>query len=52
MLYFGYCLYLYNSVVLPESGFALFWALSISCGQHTCADSLNICIQTFCVVGH
>ena len=40
-------------VVLPESGFTAFWTLSISwSGQYSCANSLNICIQTFCVIGH
>ena len=40
-------------MVLQESEFAVFWTLSISwSGQPICANSLNICIQTFCMIGY
>ena len=39
--------------VLPESGFTAFWTLSISWSrQYSCANSLNISIHTFCVIGY
>ena len=41
---------------IPESGvavFTVFWILSISWnGQPNRISCLNICIQTFCSVGH
>ena len=38
-------------MILPESGFTAFWTLSISWSrQYSCANSLNISIQTFCMI--
>ena len=38
---------------ITESGFTVFWTLSIPwSGQYSCANSLNISIQTFCEIGY
>ena len=45
--------YYIHGMILPESGFIAFWTLSISwSGQYSCANSLNITIQTFCEIGY
>ena len=44
--------YYIQCMIPPESGFTAFWTVSISwSGQYNCANSLNISIQTFCVIG-
>ena len=38
---------------ITESGFTAFWTLSISWSrEYNCANSLNVSIQTFCVIGY
>ena len=45
--------YYIQCMILPESGFIAFWTLSISwSGQYSCANSMNITIQIFCVIGY
>ena len=44
---FGYCTF------IKQSGFTAFWTLFISWSrQYSCANSLNISRQTFCVIGY
>ena len=53
LLYFGYFFVCTLCVVLPESGVTAFWTLFIFwSGQHSCANFLNISIQTFGVIGY
>ena len=45
--------YYIQCMILPESAFTAFWTLSISWSrEYSCANSLNISVQTFCVIGY